>query len=233
MKKPLAIIVGAGPGTGTALAKRFNEGDFQVAVIARNEARLRALADNQPGTITVAADVTKPAELVTALESIESKAGTPTVVVHNAVGGSFGTYLEIDPATLAANFEVNVMSLLHLARWALPRMQVAGRGSLIVTGNTSSQRGKANFAGFAPTKAAQRILAESIAREAGPLGIHVSYLLIDAVIDLPWTREKFRDADDDFFITPAAIAEEAWHIAHQPKAAWSFLVEIRPFKERW
>jgi NAD(P)-dependent dehydrogenase (short-subunit alcohol dehydrogenase family) len=92
-------------------------------------------------------------------------------------------------------------------------------GSIIVTGNTSSERGKSLFAGFAPTKAAQRILAESIARELGPKGIHVAYLVIDAVIDVPWTRERFSDKPDAFFIKPADIAAEAFHVAHQPKSA--------------
>jgi NAD(P)-dependent dehydrogenase (short-subunit alcohol dehydrogenase family) len=106
-------------------------------------------------------------------------------------------------------------------------------GALICTGNTSALRGKASFAGFAPTKAAQRILAESIARELGPKGIHVAYLMIDAVIDLPWTRERFKGKADDFFIQPAAIADEAWHVAHQPRSAWSFLTELRPYGESW
>jgi short-subunit dehydrogenase len=125
------------------------------------------------------------------------------------------------------------MALLHLARWAAPKMADAGGGALIVTGNTSALRGRANFAGFAPTKAAQRILAESIARQMGPKGVHVAYLMIDAVIDVPWTRERMKDAPDDVFIQPAAIADEAWHIAHQPRSAWSFLVEVRPFGESW
>lgn len=94
-------------------------------------------------------------------------------------------------------------------------------------------RGKANFASFAPTKAAQRILAESIAREMGPKGIHVAYFMIDAVIDVAWTRQRFKDRPDEFFIQPAAIADEAWHLAHQPRSAWSFLTEVRPFAESW
>jgi NAD(P)-dependent dehydrogenase (short-subunit alcohol dehydrogenase family) len=94
-------------------------------------------------------------------------------------------------------------------------------------------RGKANFASFAPTKAAQRILAESIAREMGPKGIHVAYLMIDAVIDVAWTRQRFKDRPDEFFIQPAAIADEAWHLAHQPRSASSFLTEVRPFAESW
>ena len=109
----------------------------------------------------------------------------------------------------------------------------AGRGVIIASGNTSALRGKSNFAGFAPTKAAQRILAESLARELGPKGIHVAYVVIDAVIDVEWTRTMRPNAPDDFFIKPDDIAGEIWHVAHQPKSAWSFNVELRPFKETW
>jgi short-subunit dehydrogenase len=112
-------------------------------------------------------------------------------------------------------------------------MVAAGEGTILVTGNTSAFRGKANFAGFAPTKAAQRILAEAMARELGPKGVHVAYVMIDAVIDLEWTRKRWPEASDDFFIKPAAIAEEVWHVAHQDRSAWSFNVELRPFGETW
>ena len=80
---------------------------------------------------------------------------------------------------------------------------------------------------------AQRILAESIARELGPKGVHVAYVLIDAVIDLEWTRKRFAGAPDDFFIKPAAIADEIWHVVHQDRSAWSLNVEVRPFRETW
>ncbi len=125
------------------------------------------------------------------------------------------------------------MGLLYLARRFVPAMIDAGRGAIVATGNTSALRGKPNFAGFAPTKAAQRILAEAMARELGPKGIHVSYLVIDAVIDLAWTRERYKGKPDEFFIKPAAIAEEVWHIVHQDPSAWSFNVELRPFGEAW
>jgi NADP-dependent 3-hydroxy acid dehydrogenase YdfG len=107
----------------------------------------------------------------------------------------------------------------------------AGHGVIIASGNTSALRGKANFAGFAPTKAAQRV--ESIARELGPKGIHVAYIIIEAVIDLEWTRKMRPDAPDDFFIQPRDIAAEVWHVAHQPRSAWSFNIELRPFGEHW
>jgi NAD(P)-dependent dehydrogenase (short-subunit alcohol dehydrogenase family) len=230
--KPLAIITGVGPGTGTAMARRFSAGGYQVAMIARNAERLNALARDLPDSFAIACDVSDTAALVPALDGIAARAGAPKVVIHNAVGGAFGTFQDISPDILQRNFQVNVMALLHLARWAAPKMLGEG-GALICTGNTSALRGKASFAGFAPTKAAQRILAESIARELGPKGIHVAYLMIDAVIDVPWTRERFKDRPDEFFIQPAAIADEAWHVAHQPRSAWSFLTELRPYGESW
>ena len=125
------------------------------------------------------------------------------------------------------------MALLHLARAVAPAMIDAGTGSLLATGNTSAYRGKAAFAGFAPSKAAQRILLESMARRLGPEGIHVAYVAIDAVIDLEWTRKRWPDAADDFFCQPADIASEVYRIAHQPKSAWTFNVEIRPHGETW
>jgi NAD(P)-dependent dehydrogenase (short-subunit alcohol dehydrogenase family) len=231
-RKPLAIITGVGPGTGVAMARRFSAGGFQVAMIARNAERLEAVARDLPDSFAVAGDVSDTAGFVAALDGIAARAGMPKVVIHNAVGGAFGNFLDISPDILQRNFQVNVMALLHLARWAAPKMTGEG-GALICTGNTSALRGKANFAGFAPTKAAQRILAESIARELGPKGVHVAYLMIDAVIDVPWTRERFKDKPDDFFIQPSAIADEAWHLAHQPRTAWSFLTELRPYGENW
>src|ERR1044072_6099027 len=98
----------------------------------------------------------------------------------------------------------------------------AGEEAIIVTGNPSALRGKPGFAGFAPTKAAQRILAEAIARDLGPQGVHVAYVVIDAVIDLEWTRKRWPDRPDDFFIKPRAIADEIWHLAPQDRSAWSF-----------
>ena len=232
--KPLAVITGVGPGTGTAIVRRFHSGGYQVAMLARDADRLEALAQELPDAFSVPCDVADREGFGLALQAVEDRAGTvPKVVAHNAVGGAFGSFLEIDAEVLERNFKVNVLALLQLAQWAAPKMEAAGEGSLIVTGNTSAIRGKAKFAGFAPTKAAQRILAESMAREMGPKGMHVAYLMIDAVIDVPWTRDRFPDRPDQDFIRPADIADEIWHMAHQPRSAWSFLSEIRPFGENW
>jgi NADP-dependent 3-hydroxy acid dehydrogenase YdfG len=227
--KPLALVTGVGPGTGAAIARRFAEGGYRVAMLARDAGRLAALEKEIPDSIAVPCDVADAAALERAIAGV----GNPKVVVHNAVGGAFGTYTQIEPSVLQRNFEINTMALLYLARLTTPAMVAAGEGALIVTGNTSAQRGRAAFAGFAPTKAAQRILAESLARDLGPKGVHVAYLVIDAVIDVPWQRQRLPDAPDDFFISPASIAAEVHHLAHQPRDAWSFLAEVRPFHEPW
>ena len=168
-----------------------------------------------------------------ALAALRRDMGSPSVLVHNAVGGAWGTFQDIDPKILNRNFQINTMALLYLAQRLAPLMVEQGKGAIVVTGNTSALRGRANFAGFAPTKAAQRILAEAMARELGPKGVHVAYIVIDAVIDLAWTRERYPDAPDGFFIKPAAIADEVWHVLQQDRSAWSFNVEIRPFGEKW
>lgn len=227
--KPLALVTGVGPGTGAATVRRFAEGGYRVAMIARDADRLAALAKAIPDTVAYPCDVTDEA----ALRKVIVKFGPPKVVVHNAVGGAFGTFEKIEAETLARNFAVNTMALFHLARLTAPAMIDAGEGAIIVTGNTSAQRGRAAFAGFAPTKAAQRILAESLARDLGPQGVHVAYLIIDAAIDVPWQRELKPDRPDDFYISPKSIANEVFHLAHQPRDAWSFLAEVRPFNETW
>jgi NAD(P)-dependent dehydrogenase (short-subunit alcohol dehydrogenase family) len=202
-------------------------------MLARNGQRLAALSEQVSSARAYVCDVSDQSQVDAVVASVEREMGAPSVLVHNAVGGAWGTFAEIDPDVLNRNFQVNTMGLLYLARRVAPSMVAAGKGSIVVTGNTSALRGRANFAGFAPTKAAQRILAEAMARDLGPKGVHVAYIVIDAVIDVPWARERFRQKPDDFFIAPAAIADEAWHVANQPRSAWSFNVEVRPFGETW
>ena len=233
MVKPVAVVTGVGPGTGAAIARRFAAGGYAVAMLARDRERLASLQKEIGGARAFPCDVTETAQLDTTLETVRTELGTPSVLIHNAVGGAFGNFLEIDPAVLEKNFQVNTMALLHLARRLAPAMIEARQGVIIATGNTSALRGKAGFAGFAPTKAAQRVLAEAIAREVGPKGVHVAYVVIDAVIDLEWTRRMFAGQPDEFFIQPAAIADEVWHVAQQDRSAWSFNVEVRPFVEKW
>ena len=233
MDGPVSLVTGVGPGTGVAIVRRLAAGGHRVAMLARDGERLARFAAEIDGAHAYPCDVCDPAQLDATLARIRGELGTPSVLVHNAVGGAFGSFLDVEPEVLAHNFDVNVMALLRLARALAPDMVAVGKGAIVVTGNTSALRGKASFAAFAPTKAAQRILAESIAREVGPKGVHVAYVVIDAVIDLEWTRRMFAGKPDDFFIKPAAIADEIWHVLQQDRSAWSFNVEIRPFGETW
>ncbi len=171
---------------------------------------------------------------MTNMKAVRSEMGVPSVLVHNAVSATFETFLEADPRDLERNFRVNTTSLLYLARALAPAMVDAGHGAIVVTGNTAALRGIPSTAVFAPTKAAQRILAQSLARDLGPKGVHVAYVTIDAAIDTPWTRVPFHpDKSEDFFSHPDEIAEEVYQVVHQGRSVWSFDVELRPFGEKW
>jgi len=233
MEKKVCIVAGVGPGTGTALARRFAAGGYRVAMLARNAERLEALEREIDGSRGYSVDVTDAALVKQSLERIRLEMGPPSVLVHNAVSGHFGEFLDVEPDTLENTFRTNVLSLLLLGQGVAPDMLASGGGAIVVTGNTAAWRGVASFAGFAPSKAAQRILAQSMARSLGPRGIHVAYVVVDAVIDVPWTRQAFATKPDDFFARPDAIADTVFHVAHQDRSAWTFEVDLRPFGEKW
>ncbi len=236
MSKPVCLITGVGheQGTGGQIAKRFTEGGYRVAMLARNAENLEILAGQYEDAHAYPCDVSDPDALVETISRVKTEMGAPRVVVHNALRSTRGGILETDPDDLEKNFRVNATALLHLARETIPAMIEAGEGAILVTGNTSATRGAAKFGFFAATKSAQRILAESIAREFGPQGIHVAYFIIDAAIDTPRTRPVLApDKPDEFFTKPSAIAEEMYNVAHQDRSAWSFRVELRPFGEVW
>ncbi len=230
---PVALVTGVGPGTGAALARRFAAGGYRCALLARDANRIEALAAELPGAVAVPCDVADEAAVARAVASVVESLGPPGVLLHNAVLGARGDFLTVEPRHVRRALEVNVLGLLHMARACAPAMIAAGRGSIVVTGNTAAHRGRANFAGMAPSKAAQRILAESMARRLGPDGVHGSDLTIDAVIDVPWTREAFAGRPDDFYARPDDLAEACWTLAHQPRSAWTFEMAVRPFGETW
>ncbi|MAH83753.1 MAG: short-chain dehydrogenase [Rhodospirillaceae bacterium TMED8] len=235
-KRPICLITGVGPeyGTGAETAKCFSKEGYFVAMIARSKSNLLTLEKKYPFTKAFPCDVSDTGEFLKTIKQIQKEVGHPEVVIHNAPMASRGNILTLDPNDLERNFKVNVTALLHLAQQTLPQMQEWGRGAIMVTGNTAATRGKSGWGFFASTKAGQRILAESIAREFGPKGIHVSYFVIDAAIDNPRTRANlYPDKPDEFFANPRAIAKEILHTVKQDKSAWSFNVELRPFGEVW
>ena len=205
-----------------------------MAMLARNKDNLTKLEQMIKGTKAFPCDVGDLETLINTIQSVRDELGAPSVVVHNAAKSSRGSILDLDPEDLERNFRVNTTALLYLARETIPGMLQAGQGAILVTGNTSATRGITNWGFFASTKAAQRILAESIAREFGPKGIHTAYFVIDALIDTPRTRPIMgAGKPDEFFSKASAIADEMFHVAHQDKSTWSFNVELRPFGEVW
>ena len=233
MSRGVCVVAGVGPGNGVSISRRFAREGYRVAMLARSAERLVEWEKEIPGARGYACDVTDRAAVTETFAALRRDLGPVDVLVHNAAQGAFGEFMEITPETLESAFRVNVMSLVHCGQAAARDMLEHGAGAIVVTGNTSARRGRAGFAAFAPTKAAQRILAESMARSLGPKGIHVAYAVIDAVIDVPWTRQRFAGRPDEFFSKPDDIAETIWHLAHQPRSAWSFEVDLRPFGEVW
>lgn len=233
MSDKVCIVAGVGPGNGAAFTRKFAREGYRVAMLARTAERLEKLEAEIPGARGFAVDMSDRPALSAVIDEIRSSLGPADVVVHNGAGGAFNAFMDALPETLERNFQINVMSLMHLGQLTVPDMLEKGRGDIVVIGNTSAWRGKANFAAFAPTKAAQRILAQSMARGLGPKGIHVAYVVIDAVIDVPWARRMFADRPDDFFIRPDDTAETVYHLTQQAPSAWTFEVDLRPSGESW
>ncbi len=233
MSKPVCAVVGVGPGNGAAFARRFAEEGFAVGLLARQLGFTSDLATQLPDSRAYACDVTDPPSIERAFDAIRRELGDVDVLVYNAGSGVWGTVEDITTRDLEWAFRVNTSGLLASAQAVIPAMKSKGRGSIVVIGATASRRGVARTAGFAPAKAAQRSLAESMARHLWPAGIHISLVVIDGVVDLPTTRARMKDKPDTFFVKPSDVATTAFHLTQQPRSAWSFEVEARPFGESW
>ena len=234
--RPICMITGLGEGTGGYAAKKFSKEGYRIAMLARSPERLKRFEKELKDSKGYVCDVSNIDLLKETCSRIKKEMGSPEVLIHNAVKGNFDILFDGKPEWLEENFRVNTTSLLYLAHELIPDMVKAKKGVIIVTGNTAAKRGLANTPYFSPTKAAQRILAQSLARDFGPKGIHVAYLMIDASINTPWTRiriPKQINQPDKIFSQPKDIADEIFHIANQERSAWSFDVEIRPDIEEW
>ncbi len=232
MASKVCLVTGVGPGTGAAIARKF-AGDYEVAMVARSNDRLQSIADESERLHAYPCDISDLERLENTYLQIQSDLQAPDVIVHNAVYGLFGTFENVKIAQFEKAFRLNASSLLRLAQLAAPTMVERRNGAIAITGNTAAYRGVPNFAGFAPSKAAQRILAESLARTLGPSGIHVAYIAIDAVIATPGMKKAMPDKPNDFFAVPEDIAQHVWEVVHQPKSTWTFDSVIRPFSESW
>jgi NAD(P)-dependent dehydrogenase (short-subunit alcohol dehydrogenase family) len=233
MSKPVCAIVGVGEGNGAALARAFSGAGMAVALLARHTGFTAGLAQELPGARAYACDAADASSLIDAFAAIRAEMGDPAVLVYNAGSGVWGDIENIAPKDFEAAWRVNAYGALVASRAVIPAMKAAGSGTILFIGATASRRGGPKTAAFAPAKAAQRSLAESMARSLWPKGIHVALIVIDAVVDLPRTRRSMPDKPDAFFLKPDDMAATAVHLAQQPRSAWSFEVEVRPFGENW
>ncbi len=223
-------MVGVGPGNGSSIARRLAARGYPTALMARDPGRLAPLADELGGH-AISCDAGDPASVARAFARAR-ELGDPEVLVFNAGSGVWGSVEDVDAAGFESSWRVNALGLLLASQEVIPAMKRGG-GSIIVIGATASRRGGAGAAAFAAGKAAQRSLAESMARHLWPQGIHVALVVIDGVVDMPRTRERMPDRPASFFVDPDAVAATVAHLVEQDRSAWSFEVEARPFGEHW
>jgi NAD(P)-dependent dehydrogenase (short-subunit alcohol dehydrogenase family) len=221
-----AIVIGVGPGLGAALVQKCLGEGMKVSAGARDRDRLRTLLDER-GLQDVPAlrcDVTDPSSVEHAFADAISDGGAPDLVVFNASGYARGSILELTPGQLESAWRVGCLGGFIVGQAAAKVMVPAGRGTILFTGATASLRGSANFAPFAIAKFGLRALAQSMARELGPKGIHVAHVVIDGQIGI---------AEGDTKLRPADIAEAYWSIYRQPRSAWTLEADLRTWVEKF
>ena len=232
MTQDVAVVVGAGPGLGAALARRFAQAGMKVAVARRQTDQLESLA-SEIGGRAYACDATDHAAVETLFAAVERDLGSPGVVSFNAGAYRPGGVLEITPEDFEHCWRVGCLGGFNVGQAAARRMLAAGRGTLLYTGATAALRGSAGFANLAVPKFGLRALAQSLARELGPKGIHVAHLIIDGQIAAERPGYSPAERGSDAVLDPAAIAEAAYQIHLQPRSAWTQELDLRPWVERF
>jgi NADP-dependent 3-hydroxy acid dehydrogenase YdfG len=232
-RKPVCLVAGVGPGNGEAFVKTFANAGWSVAMIARRKDALSSLADTIADAHPFPCDLSEAADLDATVTAIETDLGPVDTLVYNAGKGVWGDIESVSAEQFEVAWRVNTLGLFLAAKRVTPGMIAAGRGTIIVIGATASMRGVAGTAAFAPAKSAQRTLTQSLARHLGPKGVHVAHIVVDGVVGGPETRAQFSDRADDAFIHPFAIAATALDLARQPRSAWTFELDLRPFNEHW
>lgn len=233
-KLPVAVITGVGPGLGAALARRFAKG-YAVAINARKPDFIRSVAADIRSAgghaLEVPADIGDPAQVAAMFKTIRERLGAPEVLLYNAGSGSWGTIVDITPAQYESDWRVNALGAFVSAKEVAPDMIARGRGVMLFTGATAGVKAGPKSVSFGPAKFAMRGLAQSLARDLGPKGIHVAWINVDGSIDIPGRKVGNYTSED--MLDPDAIAETYWHLAHQHRSAWTMELEVRPFKEKF
>jgi len=225
-----ALIVGAGPGLSASLARRLTKEGLAVAIAARDAAKLAPLCA-ETGARAFACDTQEEAQVRRLFADVDREQGAPDVVIYNASARTRGPFVELVPADVQHALQVTAFGAFLVAQQAAARMVPKGRGAILFTGASASVKGYAQSAPFAMGKFALRGLAQSLARELSPQGIHIAHFVIDGGI-----RGAGRSDDPDkpdALLDPDAIALTYLNILRQPRSAWTSEIELRPWVERF
>ncbi|WP_223550768.1 SDR family oxidoreductase [Pseudomonas sp. A-B-19] len=239
--KKVVLVVGAGDATGGAIAKRFAQEGFVACVTRRSADKLQPLVDaikTEGGEAHgFACDARKEEDVIALVERIESEIGPIEAFVFNIGANVPCSILEETARKYFKIWEMACFSGFLNAREVAKRMARRQRGTILFTGATAGLRGAAGFAAFAGAKHGIRALAQSMARELGPMNIHVAHVVVDGAIDTDFIRESFPEKyatkDQDGILDPEHIAENYWYLHSQPRDAWTFELDLRPWSERW
>jgi NAD(P)-dependent dehydrogenase (short-subunit alcohol dehydrogenase family) len=239
--KKVVLVVGAGDATGGAIAKRFSQEGFVACVTRRSADKLQPLVDaikaDGGEAHGFACDARKEEDVIALVERIESEIGPIEAFVFNIGANVPCSILEETARKYFKIWEMACFSGFLNAREVAIRMAKRQRGSILFTGATAGLRGAAGFAAFAGAKHGIRALAQSMARELGPMNIHVAHVVVDGAIDTDFIRdsfpEKYATKDQDGILNPEHIAENYWYLHSQPRDAWTFELDLRPWSERW
>lgn len=227
----IILVVGAGPGLGASVARRFAKEGFQVAVASRSREKIDAVAKSIDGAKGYTADVTDEGSVMALYQAVEADFGKPNVVVFNASGRVRKSVLDIESQEFIDAWMAACHGGFLVGREAARRMVPEGAGTILFTGATASVKSYANSAGFAVGKFGLRALAFSMAREFGPKGVHVGHIVVDGGI-----RASHRPEDPnvpDKWLDPDAIAESYWHLHAQHRSSWTVEIDVRPWVEKF
>jgi len=232
MSDAVAVVVGAGPGLGAGLARRFAQAGMTVAVARRKAADAQDLAQEIGGR-AYECDAAEGTSVAALFERVDTELGTPRLAVYNAGAYRPGKVLDIEAGDFERCWRIGCLGGFHVGQAAARRMVEAGRGTLIFTGATASLRGGAGFANLAVPKFGLRALAQSMARELAPRGVHVAHVIIDGQIagERPGYSESERGSDA--VLKPEAIADAYYRLHEQPRSAWTHEMDLRPWVEKF
>ncbi|MBI6621360.1 SDR family oxidoreductase [Pseudomonas corrugata] len=239
--KKVVLVVGAGDATGGAIARRFAREGFVACVTRRSADKLEPLVNSiraEGGEAHgYACDARKEDDVIALIEQIESQVGPIEAFIFNIGANVPCSILEETARKYFKIWEMACFSAFLNAREVARRMVKRQRGTILFTGATAGLRGASGFAAFAGAKHGVRALAQSMARELGPMNLHVAHVVVDGAIDTAFIRdnfpEKYATKEEDGILDPEHIAENYWYLHTQPRDAWTFELDLRPWSERW